>query len=488
MKLRIKKLKFSAGRPVCMIHEKQAEKISLHPGHRVIIKKAKKKIISIVNINSTGKTNEIAVSDEISKYLKLKTNDLVEIKISKRPQSINIIKEKLGGKELSKKEIFKIVDDIARNALTEAEISFFISAVHSNDMSLTETKYLIQAMVQSGSQLKLKGKVVDKHCIGGVAGNRTTPIVVSICAAIGLKTPKTSSRAITSAAGTADTIETIAKVDFSIKELKKIINKTNACFVWGGALGLAPVDDKIIKVERLVKIDSTAQLLASILSKKISVDSKYILIDIPYGPSSKVTKKQAGKLKRKFLNLAKKFDLRLEVILTDGSEPIGNGVGPILEITDVMNVLRRDMNAPNDLREKSLILSGRLIELAGKTKKGQGKKLAKKILDSGKAFKKFKQIIEAQKGKIRDLKPGKYSYDVKAKRKTKINHLNNKLINSLARQAGCPEDKAAGIYIYKKKGNTAEKGDKIITVYATSKEKLRYAINFYNKNKKQMIR
>lgn len=488
MKLRIKKLKFLAGRPVCMIHEKEAEKISLHPGHRVIIKKGKKKIISIVNLVSTGKSNEIAVSDEIAKHLKLKTRDLVEIEITQRPQSINIIKEKLSGKELSKKEIFKIINDIARNALTEAEISFFISAVHSNGMSLTETKYLIQAMVKSGTQLKLRGKIVDKHSIGGVAGNRTTPIVVSICAAIGLKTPKTSSRAITSAAGTADVIETIARVDFSIKELKKIISKTNACFVWGGALGLAPVDDKIIKIERIVKIDSTAQLLASILSKKISVDSEYVLIDIPYGPSAKVTEKQAKELKRKFLILAKNFSLKLEVVLTDGSEPIGNGIGPVLEMIDVINVLKRNINAPNDLREKSLMLAGKLIELAGNSKKGQGKKLAKEILDSGKAFKKFEQIIKAQKGEIKQLKPGKYKKHIKIKRKTRIKHLNNKLINSLARQAGCPEDKAAGVYLYHKKGTSIEKGEKIMTIYATSRKKLGYATNFYNKNKKEMIR
>ena len=343
-------------------------------------------------------------------------------------------------------------------------------------------------MVKSGYQLKLRGKVVDKHCIGGVAGNRTTPIVVSICASAGLKIPKTSSRAITSAAGTADVIEVIAKIDFSIKELKKILSKTNACFVWGGALGLAPVDDKIIKVERIVKIDSTAQLLASILSKKISVDSKYVLIDIPYGPSAKVTKGKAQKLKLKFLNLSKKFDLKLDVILTDGSEPIGYGIGPVLEIIDIINVLKISKDAPNDLREKCLILSGRLFELAGKAKKGQGKKLAKKLLDSGKAFDKFKQIIKAQKGSLKkELKPGKYSHVVLAKNKNKIKHIDNKLINSLARQAGCPEDKEAGIFFHKKAHYQIKKADKIMTIYATSKEKLKHAIKFYNKNKKEMI-
>ena len=385
MKLKVKILGFAAGRPVCMIHEKTAQEMSLHVGRRVSIKTRKKRLISIVNIVSNGivNTNEIAVSDTIVKKLKLRKGEIIEIETAERPNSITLIKKKLKGEELSKKEIFSIIKDISKNALTEPEISFFISAVHSNGMSLTETKYLIQAMVKTGKQIKLRGKVVDKHCIGGVAGNRTTPIVVAICASAGLRFPKTSSRAITSAAGTADTIETIAKVDFSIKQIKKIIRKTNACFVWGGALGLAPVDDRIIKIERIVKIDSTAQLLASILSKKISVDSKYILIDIPFGKSAKLSEKEAKKLKTKFLKLAKKFDLKLEVVLTDGSQPIGYGIGPALEIIDVINVLSLNKDAPKDLREKSIMLSGRLLELARKAKKGKGKQLATEILDSG---------------------------------------------------------------------------------------------------------
>ena len=487
MKLKVKILNFLAGRPVCMIHEKTAKEISLHVGNRVSIEKRNKKIISIIDtVLGILKTNEIAVSNEIVKYLKLKKGESVEIEISPHPHSIDLIKKKLKGEELKKQEIEEIVKDISKNALTEAEIAFFISAVYSKDMSLRETKNLIQSMVKSGKQLKLRGKVVDKHSIGGIAGNRTTPIIISICATQGLIMPKTSSRAITSAAGTADVIETIARVDFSIKEIKKIIRKTNSCFVWGGALGLVPVDDKIIKIGRVVKIDSTAQLLASILSKKISVDSKYVLIDIPYGKSAKVTKRKAEKLKAKFLHLGKKFDLKLKVILTDGSEPIGNGVGPVLEMQDVIKVLKRE-NPPKDLEEKSIMLAGKLLEMTGKAKKRQGQKLAQQILDSGSAFKKFEQIIKAQNGKIKKLTPGKYTYTIKAKRKTKIKHINNKLISSLARQAGCPEDKAAGIYLHKKTGQEIEKHDKIMTIYSVSKEKLKHAKKFYNKNKKEIV-
>ncbi len=466
-----------------MIHEKTAEKMSWSVGSRVLIETKSKNIVSIIDtVSKIIKPNQIAVSEVISKALNLKPNQTVTVEVAEKPDSIKFIKEKLEGKKLSDKKIHEIINNIANNSLSEIEVAFFVSAVHDEGMDMNETKALTQAMIKSGNQLKLNGKVVDKHCIGGIAGNRTTPIVTSICASTGLIMPKTSSRAITSAAGTANTMETITPVEFSIDEIKKIIKKTNACLVMGGSLGLAPVDDKIIKIERIINLDSTAQLLASILSKKISVGSKYVLIDIPYGKSAKVNKKQANELKTKFITLSKKFNLKLKVILTNGSEPIGNGIGPLLEMQDILKVLKRD-NPPKDLEEKSIILAGELLELAGKTKKGKGEKLAKEILESGKAFKKFQEIVNAQGGNIKNiekLKP-KFSYKLKAKKQIKIKHLDNKLINQLGRTAGCPEDMAAGVYLNKKKGETVKKGETILTVYTTSKEKLKHTKKFLKK-------
>lgn len=489
MKLKIKKLRFLTGRPVCMIHEKTAKKMSLHVGNRVVITNSnQRKIISIVDtITGIINPHEIAVSEEILEMLNLKNKEAVDVKITEHPKSISFIKEKLKGKRLTKEEIYEIIKDIADNALTEIEVAFFISAVYSKEMSMEEIKNLTKAMVETGNKLKLKGKIADKHSIGGIAGNRTTPIVVSICSSTGLIMPKTSSRAITSAAGTTDVIEIVAKVEFSVDEIKRIVRKTNACLVWGGALGLAPVDDKIIRIERMVNIDSTSQLLASILSKKISVGSKYILIDIPCGKSAKVSKKQAEHLKEKFLKLGKLFGLKMKVVLTNGTEPIGNGIGPVLEIKDVLKILKREKDSPKDLEEKSLFLSGELLELTKKAKKGKGIGLARQILNSGKAFEKFNQIIKAQKGRLDGFPKPKFSFSLKAEKRTKIRHIDNHLINKIARFAGCPEDKAAGIYLHKKKGDIAEKRDKILTIYAVSEEKLRQAKDLYNKLGKRVI-
>lgn len=488
MEFRLKKMRFLTGRPVCMIHEKAAKKMSLHVGNRVVISNKKgNKINSIVDtVSGIIKPEEIAVSEEILEILALKDKEIVHVEITEHPKSVSLIKKKLKGERLEQHEIEEIINDIANNALTEIEVSFFISAVYTHGMSMTETKHLIKAMVDSGKRMNIPGKIVDKHCIGGIAGNRTTPIVVSICASAGLIMPKTSSRAITSAAGTADVIETIANVEFSIEEIKKIVKKTNACLVWGGALGLAPVDDKIIRIERMINIDSTPQLLASILSKKISVGSKYILIDIPCGRSAKVSIQQAKNLKEKFIHLGKMFGLKIVVTLTDGAEPIGNGVGPVLEIKDVIAVLKQD-NGPKDLEDKCVYLAGQIFELVGKAKKGKGSELASKILKSGKAFQKFKQIIEAQGGHLNHFQEPTCFFSLKAPRDCKVKHMDNKLINKIARFAGCPEDQAAGIYIHKKKGESVKKGEPILTIYALSLEKLNQAKFLYEKNKSKVI-
>ena len=361
--------------------------------------------------------------------------------------------------------------------------------MYEQGMTQKETIYLIKAILKTGNILSLNKKlIVDKHCIGGIPGNRTTPLVVSICAAAGLIFPKNSSRAITSAAGTADVIETIAKVDFTIEEIKKIVKKTGACMVWGGALGLVPADSKIIQIEKALKLDPEAQLLASIISKKLAVGSNYILIDIPYGKTAKVNKLKALRLKRKFESLGRYFHKRIKVILTNGSKPIGRGIGPNLEMTDVINILDQKKTGPLDLQEKSIFLSGEILEMVGKAKKGEGQKMAREILVSGQAFKKFKQIIKAQQGKIVNLPKAKFKKEILARRNLRVLSMDNKKINELARIAGCPKDHAAGLYLNAKPGEKVEKGKPLITIYAESKSRLNQAIIYYKNQKPIRIR
>ena len=486
MELKIKLLKWSAGLPVAMINKKTAEKIGANTKDRISIKtlnRNSKEVATIVDIiQRVVREGEIAVSSELSKKLNIKQGQKVEVDLTQTPKSINLIKKKLNGKRLSKKEIREIIRDIVKNYLSEPEIALFVSAMYKHGMVMKEIIYLIEAILKYGSHLKLKNKhIVDKHSIGGIAGNRTTPIVVSICAAAGLTFPKTSSRAITSAAGTTDVIETVAKVEFEMKDLKKIIQKTNACIVWGGALGMVPADSKIIKVEKALKIDPPSQLLASIMSKKLAVGSKYIIIDIPYGSSAKVDKKKALNLKRKFEYLGKHFKKKLKVVLTKGTQPIGNGIGPALELKDVIQVLDPVQKGPKDLQEKSIFLAAQLLEMTGKTKNGI--KMAEEILSSGKAFEKFKEIIKAQGGSLKKIKAAKFNKSVFSKKSGEILEINNKKINSLARIAGCPASKFSGVYLHFHVGDKIKKREKLLTIYSESASRLRQAIKYYDKEK-----
>jgi AMP phosphorylase len=421
---------------------------------------------------------------ELKEVLKARQGQKVDVNLASPPKSMEFIKDKLNGGKLKSIEIHSIIKDVVNNSLSDSEIALFVSAMYRHGMDFKETISLIDAILKTGNELKLRGKyIADKHSIGGVPGNRTTPIVVSICAVAGLTMPKTSSRAITSAAGTADVIEAIAKVEFEVKDLKKIIKKTGAFMVWGGYLGLVPADSKIIRVEKSLKIDPMAQMIASIMSKKLAVSSKYIVIDIPYGRGAKVDKKRALTLKRKFERLGRHFGMKIKCVLTDGSQPIGNGVGPVLELIDIVDILDPRLNGPKDLEDKAIFLSGQLLELTGKAKKAKGALMAREILDSGKAFDKFKQIIAAQEGDLRRLKLAKLKHTLVAKRAGKIKEINNKKITSLARITGCPLDKQCGLYLHVLKNERVKKNQPLITVYSNSKPRLNEAIRFFKEEK-----
>lgn len=482
MKLKIKTFNWLAGRPVAVLNDKTAKRMNVFVDDRIAISKSKK-IYAVVDIfpKLVGK-NEIGISHELNKLLKLKNKSIVEVSASELSDASFLIKKKINGATLTQKELDFLISEIVHNNLTEAEIAFFTAAEKLNGMELEEIISLTKAMIKTGAKLKFKGKyIADKHCIGGIAGNRTTPIVVAICAAAGLTLPKTSSRAITSASGTADVIETISNVELSLEKIKKVVKDTRGCLAWGGSLGLAPSDDKIIQVERLLNLDIEPQLLASIMSKKIAAGAKYILIDIPYGKGSKIKTLEKGKkLGKKFETIGKRFNLKLKVVYTKGVEPIGNGVGPILEMQDVLSVLQNLKETPQDLREKSLFLSAELIKLCGLK---NARKKAEDALVSGKAYEKFKEIINAQNGKnnfnskVANLALAKFKKTIKAKHSGKITLISNKGINSLCRVLGTPETISAGVYLHKHIGKVS-KGEPLLTLYTESKTKMKDALRF----------
>ncbi|MCK5321062.1 thymidine phosphorylase [Candidatus Pacearchaeota archaeon] len=492
MKLKIKNLNWLAGRPVAILNDKTAKKMNVFANDRVAITNSKK-VYAIVDIfPKVIRKNQIGLSKELSDVLELKDRSYVKVSTSELSDATFLIKKKMQGKQLTKEELYYLISEIVHNNLTEAEIAYFTAAEKLNGMSVKEMINLTKAMVKTGAKLKFGGKyTADKHCIGGIAGNRTTPIVVAICAAAGLVIPKTSSRAITSASGTADVIETISKVELSIEDLKSTVQKTGACLAWGGSLGLAPSDDKIIRVERLLNLDIEPQLIASIISKKVAAGSKYILIDIPYGKGAKIsTLEKAKKLGIKFQEVSRSFKLKIKVVCTKGSEPIGNGFGPTLEMLDILLVLQNSPNLPDDLKEKSLFLSAELLKLCNIK---NARKKAEDILASGKAYEKFKEIINAQNGKkdfnkrINSLQLARHKKIIRAKRNGKITEISNEGINSLCRVLGTPETVSSGTYLHKHVGKI-KKGESILTLYTESRTKMKEALKFLKEFKPIKIR
>jgi len=483
MKLRVKDVDIATGGiKICLLHESDASRLDLHPMDRVIITKGSKRTIAALDIAESAKAvapGSIGLFEEVLDILKAKHNDTVDVELANKPASVTYIKKKLDGYELNKTEIHQIIKDIVCDELTDIELTSYITGNYVNGMTMKEIVDMTKAMMDTGTILKFGNQqVVDLHSIGGVPGNRTTIIVVPILAAAGLKIPKTSTRAITSPAGTADTMEVLTKVEHHPQHLIQMIKQVGAFIVWGGSVNLAPADDKIIKVESPLGIDAEGQMLASIMSKKASVGANYLLMEIPVGPDVKVkTRAQAQQLANNFKKLAERLKIKIKMMITDAKEPIGNGIGPALEAKDCLWVLQNDPKGPKDLREKSLVMAGEILEFVGKTTNGYA--MAEKILTTGKAYDKMKEIIKAQGGRPRkpeDISIGKETYNVKAWKTGKITAINNIAIARTARIAGAPQNKGAGIYLHKHCGDHAYKDEILYTIYAPNATELKYAI------------
>nr|WP_206206010.1 AMP phosphorylase [Thermococcus sp. JdF3] len=481
VKVKVRILDVYSGRYSVFINEKEAMKAKLHPDDLVKLEAGKKTVYGSVVISSLVKEGEIGISRDVLQLHSFSEGEVVTVIPSGTPESVRYIKKKMNGGKLRKVEIETIIKDIVDRKLRDIEISSFVTSLEINGLDMDEIAALTIAMAETGDMLDIDRKpIMDVHSIGGVPGNKTNILVVPIVAAAGLTIPKTSSRAITSAAGTADVVEVFADVSFSLDEIKRIVEKIGACMVWGGALNLAPADDITIKSERALSIDPTGLMLASIMSKKYAMGSQYVLIDIPTGKGVKVESvDQARALARDFIELGKRLGQYVEVAITYGGQPIGHTVGPALEAREALQALMAG-TGPGSLIEKATGLAGVLLEMGGVAPAGMGKKMAREILESGKAYQKMREIIEEQGGnpdiKPEDIPVGDKTYTFTAPTSGYITAIDNKAITGIARAAGAPEDKGAGIELYVKVGEKVKEGDPLFTIHAESEARLDQAI------------
>jgi thymidine phosphorylase len=393
------------------------------------------------------------------------------------PASLDAVRAKIQGRTLGSSDISAIVDDLTHYRYSDMEIAAFLIS-SASFMTSDELLALTRAMAEAGTQLKWDKKViVDKHCIGGIPGNRTSMIVVPIVAAHGLTIPKTSSRAITSPAGTADTMEVLARVDLTVDEMKQVVSTCHGCLVWGGHVNLSPADDILISVERPLSLDTREQMVASIMSKKLAAGSSHLLIDLPVGPTAKLTNAtEAMRLRKLFEFVGDQFGISVETITTDGRQPIGNGIGPVLEAEDVMAVLANSPTAPPDLREKSLRLAAHLLEYDPELRGGTGYMRARELLDSGAALRQMHKIIDAQGPSVCRTDVGPLTANVLSPRDGVVEAIDCLRLNRLARTAGAPIDKGAGIKLFKKIGDRVEREEPLYRIHAYDQSEYDLAI------------
>jgi len=460
----------SGGRPIVFLNKADAEDIGISASGRVVLR-SKRPITAIVNVVTTSvKKGHIGISDEVKDALG-RVPAFIEVDVAPFPLSLQFIRNKLAGKKLVYKEIREIVRGVVDGNLNDGEIASFVTALHIHGIDLDEATSLSTAMVETGKRLSLGRRVVDKHSIGGVPGDKTTLLVVPIVAAAGLTIPKTSSRAITSAAGTADRAEVLMPVNLSEKEMRMIVRKCGGCIAWGGSLDLAPADDIFVRTEYSLYIDPL--LLPSIMSKKKAVGATHLVVDIPTGRGAKVkTIGEADHLAKDIIVLGKRLGIRTHCVLTYGEQPIGLTVGPALEAREALQVLMNDAIIP-DLLDKACSIAGSIFEVTGR-KNGYG--LAMEMVRSGRAESKLRQIIGAQGGNPgimpEDITVGQSKLKVVAKSDGRVLWINNSSIVEIARSAGAPKDKGAGIAFSKKIGDTVSKGDTLFTIHAEKPRKI----------------
>lgn len=396
------------------------------------------------------------------------------------PSSIPALHRKIAGERLGREDFRAIVRDIAEHRYSKIELTAFVVASNQGELDREEVLFLTEAMAAVGHRLDWRERpVVDKHCIGGIPGNRTSMLVVPIVAAHGMLCPKTSSRAITSPAGTADTMEVLANVELPMEVLSDIVRVHRGCLAWGGTAHLSPADDVLISVERPLSIDSPGQMVASILSKKVAAGSTHLLLDIPVGPSAKVrSMPEAQRLRKLFEFVAGRMNLAIDVVITDGRQPVGNGIGPVLEARDVMRVLENDPRAPNDLRQKALRLAGRMLEFDPDVRGGDGFAIARDILDSGRALAKMDAIIRAQGAKPFDHNApqlARLSFELQAEADGMVIGIDNHQLARIARLAGAPKVQGAGVDLLKKLGEPVHRGEALYRVHADYPADLEFA-------------
>lgn len=427
--------------------------------------------------------DEAGLSESAWLQLGIQDGDPVSIRHPRPVNSHSALRRRVFGLRLDDTSLGMVIDDIAAGRYSDVHIASFLAACTTLPLDLQETRSLTRAMVDTGVRLDWgSSMVLDKHCVGGLPGNRTTPLVVAIVAAHGLVIPKTSSRAITSPAGTADTMETLAPVDLPIERIREVVEKEGGCVVWGGSMQLSPADDIMIRVQRALDLENDGQMVASVLSKKVAAGATHIVLDIPVGPTAKVRSAAAADhLEALMKAVAADFGMEMVIQRSDGRQPVGRGIGPALEARDLLAILNGAPDAPQDLTDRACALAGVLLEMGGKVEPGEGLALARETLADGRALRKFEAICEAQGGR-REPPVAPLRQTLCAGEAGQVSAIDNRRLARLAKLAGAPETACAGVEMHVRLDDTVAEGQPLCTIHSASRGELEYALAYAEAN------
>lgn len=479
--LRLRRLPVFAGRAHCAWLPAKGELVNgfdyLGPG-RIEISGAGASIrsdIQVMDLPAALAPDEIGLSSEAFSELGLPEGTEVAIRRTPSPESRAALTSKIQGGALSEAQYHTLIRDIVEQRYPDGEVAAFLVAA-TQKLSDDEVVSLARVRTRFAQQITWPDRiVVDKHSMGGIPGSRITLIVVPIVAAHGaFLMPKTSSRAITSAAGTADAMEALADVELTPTELRACVEKARACIAWNGRLNHSVVDDVMNAITRPLGIDSNRWSVASILSKKLTAGSTHVIVDLPYGPRAKLkTLSEAAELAALFETVGRGLGLIVEAFPTDGSRPIGRGIGPALECRDVAWALDNDPQAPADLVAKALFFTGRILAwdpALGSVAAGQER--AEALLRSGAARAAFERIVEAQGRRVPPVAPGLLVHTVRAGKAGTVAEIDGWAVAGIARRAGAPFDKAAGIDLRRGVGDSVAIGDPLFAIHASASSDL----------------
>lgn len=400
----------------------------------------------------------------------------------------DLILKKKRGKELTKEEIYYMIEGFTKGDIPDYQMSAMTMAICFQGMSKRETVDLTLAMRDSGDVLNLdaiEGIKVDKHSTGGV-GDKVSLVLTPMIAALGIPVAKMSGRGLGHTGGTIDKLESIEGFSTEMTE-EVFIRNVNSIKVAiaGQTANLAPADKKLYALRDVTAtVDQMSLIASSIMSKKLASGADAIVLDVKTGNGAFMQKEEdAVALAKAMVDIGKRAGKKTVALITDMDEPLGNAVGNALEVKEAIESLKG--NGPADFMEVVIGLGKQMLVLAGRAESEEiAEALLKETIDSRSAYKKFQEFVEAQGGNVEqilhpDLLPkAKYVIPVLAEAEGNVQRILAQEIGIACMMLGGGRetkestiDPAVGIILNKKIGDGVKKGDVLAYIHANDREK-----------------